>query len=113
MISPLLCSKSRDVRNGSSCNFGWLESEPKSFESWSRSLIFELPFNRRSLWSKPIVQTIQWLVNNTNVFNGPSHSRAGAKHFQMGGAGAGTRNLSSGSTALGKSDCLRKSIDNE
>ena len=69
MISPLLCGNSRDVRNGSSCNFGWLESEPKSFEWWSRSLIFELPFNRRSLWSKPIVQTIQWLVNNTNVLD--------------------------------------------
>jgi len=62
MISPFLCGKSRDFWNRSSCNFGWLESEPISFEWWSLSLTFELPFNRRSFWSKPIVQTIQWLL---------------------------------------------------
>ena len=60
-------------------NFGWLEPGPKIFEWWSRSrnLKFEFLFNRHSLWSKPIVQIIQWFL----VFNGPNRSWAGSNKF--------------------------------
>jgi len=34
-------------------------------------------FNRHILWSKPIVQVIQWFL----VFNGPNHSGTGAKNL--------------------------------
>ena len=61
-----------------------MEPEPK---------IFEFPFNRRILYSKPTVQIMQWFL----VFNAPNCSGAGAKNF---GAGARARNLSFGSTVL-------------
>jgi len=45
-----------------------VEPEPKNSE-W-RSLKFDFPFNRHSLWSKPIVQIIKWFL----VFTGPNLS---------------------------------------
>jgi len=59
-------------------NFGSLDPEPKFFEWCSRSLKFEFPFNRHTLWSKPIVQIIQCFL----VFNRPNHSGVGAKNFR-------------------------------
>jgi len=61
-----------------------VEPAPKNFEWWSRSLKFEFPFNTHSLWSKPVVQTMQWVL----VLNGANRS------------GAGARNLCFDSTAL-------------
>ena len=60
------------------------EPAPKNFEWWSRSLKFGFPFNTHSLWSKPVVQIMQWVLvlNGTNRF------------------GAGARNLCFDSTAL-------------
>jgi len=54
------------------------EWEPKNFEWWSRSLKFEFPFNRHSLWNKPMVQIIQWFL----VSNGPNRFGIGAKNFR-------------------------------
>jgi len=54
-----------------------VEPEPKNFEWWSQSLKFEFPFNRNILYSKPIVQIMQWFL----VFNGPNRSGARRKNF--------------------------------
>ena len=39
-----------------------VELEPKYFEWSSRSLKFEFPFNKHILYSKPIVQIMQWFL---------------------------------------------------
>jgi len=39
-----------------------LEGTQALLGDWSRSLSFEFLFNRHSLWSKPIVQIIQWFL---------------------------------------------------
>ena len=43
-------------------DFGWLKPEPKQFRWWSRSVKFGFPFNRNGLWSKRVLQIIQWFL---------------------------------------------------
>jgi len=57
----------------------WLEPEPKNYKWSNQSLKFEFSFNRHSLWSKPIVQIIQWFL----VFNGSNRSGAEPKTLKL------------------------------